>query len=197
MSTEKRRKQLGINRRGDIGSSIWCRTLISTHGRKVVVAKVPERHHEEKITLCTPWLRKHDEPCSGYCIWPAMAAKIRQVAVNCKACQLHKPRNQKETLKQHEEGETALGKIVVDVLEIKGTSYLVTVHYYSHFIEVDHLSTTTTKQVITKLRGQFARYGIPMQIMTDSGSQLLSREFKNFTKDWGVSHATLSPGHHK
>ena len=129
--------------------------------------------------------------------WPAMAAKIRQVAVNCKACQLHKPRNQKETLKQHEEGETALGKIVVDVLEIKGTSYLVTVHYYSHFIEVDHLSTTTTKQVITKLRGQFARYGIPMQIMTDSGSQLLSREFKNFTKDWGVSHATLSPGHHK
>ena len=85
--------------------------------------------------------------------WPAMAAEIRQVAVNCKACQLHKPRNQKETLKQHEEGETALSKIGVDVLEIKGTSYLVTVHYYSHFIEVDHLSTTTNKQVQTNSEG--------------------------------------------
>ena len=68
---------------------------------------------------------------------------------------------------------------------------------YSNFIEVDYLSTTTTRQVITKLKGHFARYGIPMQIVTDSGSQFLSREFKDFTRNWGIGHAASSPEHHK
>ena len=36
--------------------------------------------------------------------WPAMSHEIRQVVENCETCQLHKPRNQKETLRQHEEG---------------------------------------------------------------------------------------------
>ena len=107
--------------------------------------------------------------------WPAMSTEIRQLAENCEACQLHKPRNQKETLKQHKEGETAWYKIGVDLFEIKGRNYLVTVDYYSNFIEVDYLPTSTTKQVITKLKGHFARYGIPVQMVTDSGSQFLSR----------------------
>ena len=102
----------------------------------------------------------------------------RQVAENCETCQLHKPRNQKETLRQHEEGETPWSKTGVDLFEIKGRNYLVTVDYYSNFLEVDYLSTTTTKQVITKLKGHFARYGIPLQMVTDSGPQFLSQEFR-------------------
>ena len=83
------------------------------------------------------------------------------------------------------------------MFEIKGRNYLVTVDYYSNFIEVDYLPTTTTKQVITNLKGHFARYGIPVQIVTDSGSQFLSREFKNFTRNWGIGHVTSLPQHHK
>ena len=36
-----------------------------------------------------------------------------------------------------------------------------------------------------------------MQMVTDSGSQFLSREFKNFTRNWGIGHVTSSPQHHK
>ena len=110
--------------------------------------------------------------------WPAMSHEISQVAENCETCQLHKPWNQKEILRQHEEGETPWSKIGVDLFEIKGRNYLVTVDYYSNFLEVDYLSTTTTKQVITKLKGHFARYGIPLQMVTDSGPQFLSQEFR-------------------
>ena len=62
-----------------------------------------------------------------------MTTEIRPLAENCETCQPHKPRNQKETLKQHEEGETVWSKIGVDLFEIKGRSYLVTVDYYSDF----------------------------------------------------------------
>ena len=109
----------------------------------------------------------------------------------------NKPRNQKETLKQHEEGETAWSQVCVNFFEIKGRSYLVNVDDYSNFIEVDYLSTTTTRQAITKLKGHFARYGIPVQIVTDSGSQFLLRKFKDFTRNWGIGHATSSLAHHK
>ena len=56
--------------------------------------------------------------------WPVMAKEIRGVAEKCETCQLQKPWNKKETLE--EEGETAWGKIGVNLFEIKGSSYLVT-----------------------------------------------------------------------
>ena len=55
--------------------------------------------------------------------------------------------NQKETPKQHEEGEvlrSPAAKTGVDLFELKGTNYLVTVDYYSNFIEIAYLSTKTT-----------------------------------------------------
>ena len=66
-------------------------------------------------------------------------------------------------------GKPRGAKIGVDLFEIKGRNYLVMVDYYSNSLKVNYLSTTMTKQVITKLKGHFARYGIPLQMVTDSG----------------------------
>ena len=72
-------------------------------------------------------------------------------------------------------GKPRGAKLASICLKKKGRNYLVTVDYYSIFLEVDYLSTTTTKQVITKLKGHFAIYGIPrLQMVTDSGPQFLS-----------------------
>ena len=53
-----------------------------------------------------------------------MTKEIRGLTEKCETCQLQKPWNKKETLE--EEGETAGGKIGVNLFEIKGSSYLVT-----------------------------------------------------------------------
>ena len=95
-------------------------------------------------------------------------------------------------------GKPCGAKIGVDLFEIKGRNYLVTVDYYSNFLKVNYLSTTMTKQVITKLKGHFARYGIPLQMVTASGPQFLSWEFRKFTTEWVVQHAkTSSPEYHQ
>ena len=129
--------------------------------------------------------------------WPGMNREIQELANNCESCQELKPRNQKETLKQHDEYQSPWAKIGIDLFEIHGRNYLVTVDYYSNFIEVDHMTSTTSKQCITKLKAHFARYGIPLQIVSDSGSQFVSQEFKQFTHDWGINHITSSPLHHQ
>lgn len=129
--------------------------------------------------------------------WPGMSQEIKQMAETCAVCQEFKPRNQKETLQPHEDGHRPWEKVGVDLFEIKGRHYLVTIDYYTNFIEADYLSTTTTTQVITKLKSHFARFGIPTQLVSDCGPQFTADEFKNFVTTWGISHKTSSPGHHQ
>ncbi|KAK7112317.1 hypothetical protein V1264_011788 [Littorina saxatilis] len=124
--------------------------------------------------------------------WPAMTQDIKQIADNCEACQRMKPQNQKETLKQHDDGQRCWSKIGTDLFEISGRQYLVTVDYFSNFIEVDYLPKTTADDVINKLLSHFARYGVPTE-----GSQFTSDVFQRWLKRWGVIHTTSSPTHHQ
>ena len=131
----------------------------------------------------------------GTIFWPGMAAEIKQLVQNCEQCEQLKPKNQKETLRQHSDGNGPWDKIGTDLFEIKGKNYLLVIDYYSNFIEVDQLTTTTSKQVIEKLKKQFARFGIPCQIVSDGGPQYSSSEFEVFVKDWGIIHHITSPNH--
>ena len=51
--------------------------------------------------------------------------------------------------------------------------------------------------MVRKLKGHMARYGIPDEVVSDSGSVYTSREFKAFAKEYGFKHVTTSPYHHQ
>ena len=131
----------------------------------------------------------------GMIFWPGIASEIKQLAQNCEICQEAKPRNSRETLKQHDDGQNAWNKIGLDIFEIQGRNYLVAVDYYSNFIEVDNLTNMKSTQVIAILKKHFARYGIPTVIVSDNGPQFVSREFELFLSKWKIIHVTSSPGH--
>ena len=65
--------------------------------------------------------------------------------------------------------------------------------YYSGYPEVASLSTSSSRGVISALSSMLARHGIPDIMITDNGPQLGSREFAEFSKDWGFIHQTSSP----
>ncbi|PFX12101.1 Retrovirus-related Pol polyprotein [Stylophora pistillata] len=127
--------------------------------------------------------------------WPRMVSDIKQLADSCEACQEMKPKNQHEPLKQHKEGDEPWKKIGHDIFQIADKYYLVTVDYYSTFIEVDLLSTQTGTRVINLLKSHFSRYRIPRMIVSDGGSQFSSFEFDLFAKAWHIIHLTSSPMH--
>ena len=95
--------------------------------------------------------------------WPGMAQDIKKTAEHREACQRMKPHNQKETLRQHSNGQGPWVKVGIDLFELDGRQYLVTVDYFSSFIELDCLTSTTAKDVIMKLQVHFARYGIHLR----------------------------------
>ena len=86
-------------------------------------------------------------------------------------------------------------KIGTDLFELKGKSYLLLVDYFSRYIEVVKLSSTTTKSVVAAMKPVFARHGIPDMIVSDNGPQYSSQEFQEFAEDYGFQHVTSSPYH--
>ena len=129
--------------------------------------------------------------------WLGMTTDIKQLAENCHECQRLKPNNQREPLKQHAEGSYPWEKCGVDLFEYQGKTYLVCVDYYSNFIEVDLLQSTTTVKIVNCLRKIFSRYGIPKIIVSDCGSQFVSEYFQRFCNTWFIDHITSSPGHQR
>lgn len=55
------------------------------------------------------------------------------------------------------------------------------------------LKSESTESVVTVLKSNFARYGIPLLIYTDGGPQFSNYKFKAFAAKWNFSHVISSP----
>ena len=84
-----------------------------------------------------------------------------------------------------------------DLFDFDHLSNMVTVDYFSGFFEIDRLYDIKASTVIRKLYAHMARYGIPDEVVSDSGLLYTSREFKAFAKEYGFKHFTTSPYHHQ
>ena len=74
-----------------------------------------------------------------------------------------------------------------------GESILVVVDYYSRFLEVAILKSTTTAKIIEAITPMFARFGVPFSLRTDNGPQFVSEEFESFLQAHGVEHRRTTP----
>ncbi len=127
--------------------------------------------------------------------WPGMNSDLKEYIQQCEICNSQPKAQQDEPLMSHETPDRPWEKVGVDLMDVKGTAYLVTVDYFSNFWEVDRLNTTTAAVVIKKLKSHFARYGSPAVLISDNGPQFSCEEFHKFACEWDFEHRTSSPGH--
>ena len=73
--------------------------------------------------------------------------------------------------------------------------YIVLVDAHSKWPEVVEMQTTTAEKTIQVMRGMFAAYGLPEQVVSDNGSQFTSQEFADFMKRNGIKHIKSTPYH--
>lgn len=125
--------------------------------------------------------------------WPGMTSAIRDHVETCDVCRKFDNKQQKETLVCHDVPSRPWAKVGTDLFQVEDRHYMVTVDYYSSFMEVDRLEDQTSKEVIKHLKLHFARYGVPDVLVNDNGPQYTSVQFKQFEKDWGVEHVYSSP----
>ena len=91
--------------------------------------------------------------------------------------------------------EKAWQEIVVDLSGLlpTGEHLLVVVDYFSRWMEVDVLRSTTSAAVIKCLDNHFARYGVPAGLRTDNGSNLVSEEVEKYLEEMGIVHHCNTP----
>ena len=125
--------------------------------------------------------------------WLGMSQDIEEVVRSCSVCNLHSKSQCKEPFKPHEVPEGPWKKVGADLFLFGGQEYLIMVDYYSFWFEVELLKDTTSRAVITRMKSQFARYGVPEEVITDNSPQFRSKDFDAFVRSWSFTHTTSSP----
>ena len=81
-------------------------------------------------------------------------------------------------------------KVGTDIFSFHGQDYLITVDF--EYFEVDRLPSKKIADIIYAFRLQFARHGIPLEVVSDN-SPFGAAEFKAFAERWEFEHTTSSP----
>ena len=97
-------------------------------------------------------------------------------------------------MKSHTIPDRLWSKISADLFQLDGNNYLVMVDHYSDYIELDSLNTNTSANtVIRAMKRQFARHGIPDELLTDNGPQFESHEYSRFAREYSFTIVKSSP----
>ena len=145
-----------------------------------IVDRILDRHHG--VTKCL-------ERNKTSVWWPAITTDIKAKVASCDHCQELQASHHKEPLLTTPLPSRPWHKVAVDLCQHQGQQYLVLVDYYSRLIELAHMTTTTSAQVVGKMKGVFTRWGIPEELVTDNGSQFTAGEFN----EYGFLQTTTSP----
>ena len=125
--------------------------------------------------------------------WPGISTQIEALVANCVTCARER-RNPAEPLVYTPFPAYPWQKVAMDLFEWRGRPYLLVIDYYSRYVEIALLSSTTSPAVINHLRSIFARHGFPEIVVSDNGPQFSSEAFRQFGKECQFSHVTSSPG---
>ena len=162
-------------------------------GNKLVVPHALRAQMLDKIHESHQGIVKCKQRARDILFWPGMSAQIEDRVAKCNTCSQYQRAHAKEPMVASETPDRPWAKVGADLFEHKGTTYLLTIDYYSKWIEVDKLDNLTSKNTISYLKSQFARHGIPDELRSDNGPQFGSAEFAEFATYYGFVHTTSSP----
>ena len=97
--------------------------------------------------------------------WPNMHSQIGDMVSSCSTCSEFRKSNPKEPMISHELPERPLQTVAADLFQIENEQYLVVVDYHSRYFELERLSSLTSSAIISKMKGMFARFGIPERVV--------------------------------
>ncbi|XP_062589078.1 uncharacterized protein K02A2.6-like [Saccostrea cucullata] len=112
--------------------------------------------------------------------WPGIIMQLKDIIEQCNICNRYRNAQQKEPMIPHQIPNRPWQKVAADIMFFGNTRYLITVDYFSKFIEVNRLQDGKAATVINILKQHFARLGIPEEFICDNGPEFANHEFKNF-----------------
>ena len=127
--------------------------------------------------------------------WPGMDKDVENLCKVCHGCQVTSSCGPPDPMSRVLPPSAPWQDCSADLLGPlpTGESILVVVDYYSRFLEVAILKSTTSVKIIEAITPMFARFGVPFSLRTDNGPQFVSEEFESFLQVHGVEHRRTTP----
>ena len=124
--------------------------------------------------------------------WPGLSVAIEDIIKPCFTCAKELP-EPKEPLIPSSFPSRPWERVSMDLFEHGGQTHLITVDYYSRWIESKRLKTQTAECVITASKELYAAHGIPDIVISDNGPCFSAESFQAFAASYGFVHTTSSP----
>ena len=96
-------------------------------------------------------------------------------------------------MSSHDIPERLWSLISQDMPLWEGKWHLVTKCHYIDWIEINSLPNTFTSTAVELTKAHFARFEVPVRVVTDNGPRFISTENKQFVPEYGFEHLTFSP----
>ncbi|XP_035227935.1 uncharacterized protein K02A2.6-like [Stegodyphus dumicola] len=163
-------------------------------GQRVVVpkklrVKILEELHQGHLGIV-----KMKAIARSYVFWKGIDHDIEEVSRNCVDCIKFKSDPVRARVHHWEYPSAPWERIHVDFAgPIFERMFLIIIDAHSKWLEVYTLKSTNSFQTIECLRDCFARYGLPLVVVSDNGPQFTSGEFETFIRNNGIKHKTCAP----
>jgi hypothetical protein len=162
-------------------------------GMKLIIPKFMQQRMLDIINEPHLGVVKSKSRTREVIFWPGMSSQIEDKVSKCLICATTQNRNPKEPMICVDLPDRPWAKIASDIFVLDHSHYLLTVDYYSKWIEIVKMTELSSKYVVSAMKSQFAKYGIPDELITDNGPQYTCQEFREFAKEYGFIHTTSSP----
>lgn len=161
-----------------------CRIVIPEKLRADILDRIHDGHQG---------LSKCRDRANAAVWWPGISTQLKNKVSSCQSCCELRRAQQREPLISTPLPDRPWQRIAVDLCEHNKQNYLIISDYYSRYIEILHMKTTTSALVSLKLKATCARYGIPDVVVSDNGPQFTSAEFQDLARELDFKHVTSSP----
>ena len=127
--------------------------------------------------------------------WPGVDKDAERKCRGCYGCQLVTKETIIPPVKTTPLPDRPWQDLALDLLGPlpTGEHLLVLVDYFSRWVEVDVIYSTTSEVIIKCLDKQFSRYGVPRTLRTDNGANLVSAEMDGYLDEMGIRRRLTTP----
>ncbi|CAG9106017.1 unnamed protein product [Plutella xylostella] len=180
------------NRRKELYTELGC----VMWGHRVVIpeecrARVLRELHDTHMGVV-----KTKSIARSYVWWPGVDEAVEALCRSCGVCAAVSDAPPAHAPRAWPWPDRPWTRVHVDFLgPLAGSMYLVLVDACSKWIEIVKMGSTSAKNVISKLREIFSRFGLPKQLVSDNGPPFSSTEFIKFLTDNGIESTFSAPYH--
>ena len=163
------------------------RVIIPTNLRRRVMKEFHRGH---------PGIVRMKSIARMYAYWPGMDAEVENSVKACEGCASAAKYSQKAPLQPWIPTVRSFERIHIDFAgPCSGQYYLIVVDSYSKWPEVFVMERITTTATVNKLKEIFTRFGAPEKLVSDNGTQFVSRVFEEYCEVNGITHILTPPYH--